>query len=197
MALTTQDKIRFYKNRSKEDKVILNQIKKKKLILFGARSLNRQLPKFLNKSTKDYDIIVTTRDPKQVAKRIERKLDRKFRSNLFIVEKGKADGVYKVKRILGKEGIVDVVKSKDKVPFVKRRGVRVSTLAFEKAKIRESLANPDAKFRHDKDRERRERIKIFESSRKKGKKRFTKRRKFSPNTKFKVKVPSFTAKFKL
>ena len=36
---------------------------------------------------------------------------------------------------------------------------------FEKAKIRESLANPDAKFRHDKDRERRGRIRLAQTLR--------------------------------
>ncbi len=185
MALTRKQKISFYKNRGKIDDLIVREIKKRKLILFGARSLNRQLPKFLKKETKDYDIIVTKREPQQVAKELERKLDKRFKGNLFFVEKGKAKGVYKVKRTLGKEGIIDVVKVQEKVPFVKRRGVRVSTLDFEKAKIKESLANPEAKFRHDKDRERRERIRIFLDSIKKRKPRInTVRRRIKPRRKF-------------
>ncbi len=135
MVLTRQQKIAFYRNRDRIDNTILREIKKKKLILFGARSLNRQLPKFLRKETKDYDVIVTDRDPKVVARNLERRLDKKFKGNLFVVEKGKFKGTFKVKRVLGKEGVIDVVKSDKRVPFVKRKGVRVSTLAFERAKI--------------------------------------------------------------
>jgi len=196
MVLTRQQKIAFYRNRNKIDKTVLQEIRKRKLILFGARSLNRQLPKFLQKETKDFDIIVTDRNPKVVAKELERKLDKKFKGNLFIVEKGKAKGVFKVKRVLGKEGVIDVVKSDKKVPFVKRKNVRVSTLAFEKAKIKESLANPKAKFRHDKDRERRERIRIFENTRKRRSsspsKRQTFRNKFRTKPSFGFRVPKFS-----
>lgn len=191
MVLTRQQKIAFYKNRKKIDTSILKEIKKRKLILFGARSLNRQLPPFLRKETKDYDILVTKRDPRIVAMELERRLDKKFKGNLFVVEKGKAEGVYKVKRVLGKEGVIDVVKLKGKVPFVKRRGIRVSTLVFEKSKIKESLANPDAKFRHDKDRERRGRIRIFEGLKKKRKPRKVFKNKFRSKPSFRVKVPTF------
>lgn len=186
MPLTRQQKIAFYKNRKKIDRIVINEIKKKKLILFGARSLNRQLPPFLQKETKDYDVIVTKRNPKVVAKELERRLDKKFKGNLFFVEKGKSKGVYKVKRSLGKEGVIDVVKTKEKVPFVKRKGIKVSTLEFEKRKVRESLSDPKSSFRHDKDRERRGRIKIGENLKKKTRKKIKKRNKFAPNTSFRV-----------
>lgn len=191
MALTRQQKISFYKNRKRIDATILREIKKRKLILFGARSLNRQLPPFLRKETRDYDVLVTERDPKVVAKELERRLDKRFKGNLFVVEKGKSPGVFKVKRVLGKEGVIDVVRSKKQVPFVKRQGVRVSTLAFEKAKIKESLANPKAKFRHDKDRERRGRIKIFERLKKTRKSQINKRKVFGTRPIFRVRVPRF------
>lgn len=195
MVLTRQQKISFYRNRKKIDEIILKEIKRKKLILFGARSLNRQLPAFLKKETKDYDVIVTKRDPRKVAKELERKLDKRFKGNLFIVEKGKAVGVYKVKKVLGKEGVIDVVKSKKPVPFVKRRGVKVSTLAFERSKIKESLANPEARFRHDKDRERRGRILLSKSLKKKKRtvvvKRKPFRNKFRSKPVFRLEVPSF------
>lgn len=195
MVLTRSQKIAFYRNKKKVDRTVLKEIKGRKLILFGARSLNRQLPPFLQKETKDYDVILTKRDPKKVARSLEKKLDKKFKGNVFVVEKGKAPGVYKVKNVLGKEGVIDVVKSDKRVPFVKRRGVRVSTLAFEKSKIKESLSNPEAKFRHDKDRERRDRIRIFENLKKRRgvisrKKKSTKNR-FAPKRSFRQKVPKF------
>ena len=111
MALTRRQKLFFYKNKAGEKAIILREIKKKKLILFGARSLNRQFPKFLDKQTKDYDIILTERNPRTVAKELEKKLDKKFKGNLYVTVKGKAPGVFKVKRVLGKEGVIDVVKS--------------------------------------------------------------------------------------
>ena len=198
MALTTQQKIAFYRNRKKVDASVLKEIKKRKLILFGARSLNRQFPAFLRKETKDYDVLVTKRNPKTVAMELERRLDKKFKGNVFFVKKGKAPGVYKVQSQLGKEGVIDVVKVKEKVPFIKRKGIRVSTLAYEKGKIRESLANPEAKFRHDKDRERRERIRIFEGLKKRKqptrtvkKNRVISKNRFSPK-RFKNKAPRFS-----
>jgi hypothetical protein len=201
MTLTRQQKIAFYRNRKKIDSIILKEIKRKKLILFGARSLNKQLPPFLRKETRDYDIIVTERNPRVVAKQLERKLDKKFKGNLFIVQKGKAKGVFKVKRVLGKEGVIDVVRSNKKVPFVKRKGLRLSTLEFEQSKIKESLSNPKARFRHDKDRERRERINISKSLRRRRRRKVTRRNisrnKFRPRSGFRVRTPRFNSRVRI
>ena len=167
MVLTRKQKISFYRNKRKVAEVIIDHVKKKRHIIFGARSLNAHFPKFLDKPTVDYDILVEKGNPKKVATRLEKKLDRKFKGNFFIVEKARHPGTYKVKRILGKEGIIDVSKAKGKIPTDKIRGVRYSKLSFEKGKVKQSLKDPRSKFRHDKDRERLERIRIFESLKKK------------------------------
>ncbi len=167
MVLTRKQKISFYRNRRKVAEVIIDHVKKKRHIIFGARSLNAHFPKFLDKPTVDYDILVEKGNPKKVARRLEKKLDRKFKGNFFIVEKAKHSGTYKVKRVLGKEGIIDVSKSNGKVPTDNIKGVRYSKLSFEKGKVKQSLRDPQSKFRHDKDRERLERIRIFESLKKK------------------------------
>lgn len=167
MTLTRKQKISFYRNKRKIREVIINHVKKRKHIIFGARSLNARFPNFLDKPTVDYDILIEKGNPKKVATRIEKKLDKKFKGNFFIVEKAKHPGTYKVKRVLGKEGVIDVSKSKRKVPTDKIKGVRYSKLSFEKDKIKQSLADPQSKFRHDKDRERLERIRIFESMKRK------------------------------
>ncbi len=189
MVLTRKQKISFYRNKSKIREVIIMQVKKRKHIIFGARSLNAHFPKFLDKPTVDYDILVEERNPKKVATRLEKKLDKKFKGNFFIVEKAKHGGTYKVKRILGKEGIIDISKAEGKVPTDKIRGVRYSKLSFEKEKIKQSLADPQSKFRHDKDRERLERIRIFESLKKK---KF--RRKITINRNI---IKTFPIRFKL
>lgn len=171
MVLTRKQKISFYKNRKKVAEVIIDHVKKKRHIIFGARSLNAHFPKFLDKPTVDYDILIEKGNPKKVATRLEKKLDRKFKGNFFIVEKARHPGTYKVKRILGKEGIIDVSKATRKVPTDKIKGVRYSKLSFEKGKVKQSLRDPQSKFRHEKDRERLERIKIFESLKKKPRKK--------------------------
>lgn len=167
MVLSRKQKISFYRNKRKIAEVIIDHVKKKKHILFGARSLNAHFPRFLDKPTVDYDILVERGNPKKVATRLEKKLDKKLGGNFFIVEKAKHPGTYKVKRVLGKEGIIDVSKAKEKVPTDKIGGVRYSKLSFEKDKVKQSLSDPESKFRHDKDRERLERIRIFESLKKK------------------------------
>lgn len=176
MVLTRKQKISFYKNKRKIAEVIINHVKKKKHIIFGARSLNAHFPKFLDKPTVDYDIIVEKGNPKKTARRLEKKLDKRFGGNFFLVEKARHPGTYKVKRVLGKEGIIDISKAKEKVPTDKIRGVRYSKLSFERKKVRQSLRDPQSKFRHDKDRERLERIKIFESLKKKRIKRQVRKR---------------------
>ncbi|KKN17075.1 hypothetical protein LCGC14_0969530 [marine sediment metagenome] len=167
MVLTRKQKISFYRNKKKVAEVIIDHVKKKKQIIFGARSLNAHFPTFLDKPTIDYDILIEKGNPKKVAKRLEKKLDKKFKGNFFVVEKARHPGTYKVKRILGKEGIIDISKSKEKVPTDKIKGVRFSKLSFEKGKIKQSLRDPQSKFRHEKDKERLERIRIFESLKKK------------------------------
>lgn len=176
MVLTRKQKISFYKNKRKIAEVIIDHVKKKKHIIFGARSLNAHFPKFLDKPTVDYDIIVEKGNPKKTARRLEKKLDKRFGGNFFLVEKARHPGTYKVKRVLGKEGIIDISKAKEKVPTDKIRGVRYSKLSFERKKVRQSLRDPQSKFRHDKDRERLERIKIFESLKKKRIKRQVRKR---------------------
>lgn len=171
MVLTRKQKISFYRNKRKIAEVIIDHVKKKKHIIFGARSLNAHFPKFLDKPTVDYDIIVEKGDPKKTARRLEKKLDKRFGGNFFLVEKARHPGTYKVKRVLGKEGIIDISKAKERVPTDKIRGVRYSKLSFERKKVRQSLRDPQSKFRHEKDKERLERIKIFESLKKKRVKR--------------------------
>ena len=195
MVLTRKQKISFYRNKRKVAEVIIDHVKKKRHILFGARSLNAHFPKFLDKPTVDYDILVEKGNPKKVATRLEKKLDKKFKGNFFIVEKAVHPGTYKVKRILGKEGIIDVSKAGEKIPTDKIKGVRYSKLSFEKGKVKQSLRDPQSKFRHDKDRERLERIRIFESLKKKRIRKLERRPKNS--IRIKRKITTFPINFKV
>lgn len=179
MTLTLEQKERFLraKSRGAVRRAILNQIKKEKGIVFGARAVNRQVPKHLESPTEDFDVFIPKgKSPKKTAKRIERRLDKKFGGNFFKVEEGKFEGLYKVKSRVSGKGLIDLNKQKQKVGVVKRKGVKFADLQFQKKKIKESLANPEAKFRRDKDKFSRLRIKIAEA-RKKKRKRSIKRTK--------------------
>ncbi len=182
--LTLEQKERFFKNQKKVGKIIINHVKKKGLILFGQKATNRQLPEDLRKDTQDYDIFSPT--PKKSAKRIERKLDRKLGGNYYEVREAKHGGTHKVISRIGDKGIVDVGKPDRKVPTVTRKGVRLATLKFQLQQIRKSLADPQSKFRHAKDREVRSRIKIAEQRKKE---KEVKKKPVPRNLKFKF--PSF------
>ena len=162
--LTLEEKERFFKNQKKVGTIIINHVKKKGLILFGQKATNRQLPEDLRKDTQDYDIMSPT--PRKSAKRIERKLDRKLKGNFFFVKEAIHGGTYKVVSRIGDKGIVDVGETKKNVTIVKRKGVKLASLEFQKGQIKKSLADPESKFRHSKDREVRSRIKIAEQRKK-------------------------------
>ena len=66
------------------------------------------------------------------------------------------------------KGTADVSEHpKEKVGVVRRNGVRFADLEFQKKKIKQSLADPESKFRHDKDRLSRLRIRLAEQLKKK------------------------------
>lgn len=186
MVTSRKENISFYKNRKKVGEIIIDHVKKRKYIVFGGRSLNAHFPRFLDKDTVDYDILIEKGKAKKVATRLEKKLDKRLGGDFYFVEPAKKPGTFRVKRRLGKEVIVDVSEAKGKVPSDKIKGVRYSKLSFEKQKVKESLADPASKFRHDKDRERLERINIFEALKKKRPKR--KKKTFRSNLPKKIKA---------
>ncbi len=160
MVLTQKQKKKFYKDRSKVKEVILKNARRKGHIIFGARSVNQQIPKFLHKHTEDYDIFSKT--PETTAKRVEKKLDKSFGGNFFSVKEALHKGTFKVQNNVTKSNVADYSKPDRKVPFVKRKGVKYAKLSFQKEQIKKSLSDPASKFRHNKDLESRQRIKIAE-----------------------------------
>ncbi len=162
--LTLKDKERFFKNQKKVGTIIINHVKKKGLILFGQKATNRQLPEDLRKDTDDYDIMSPT--PRKSARRIERKLDRNFKGNFYKTKPAKFGGTFKVVQIIGDKPIADVGETKKNVTIVKRKGIKLASLEFQKGQIKKSLADPESKFRHPKDREVLSRIRIAEQRKK-------------------------------
>ncbi len=157
----------FERNKNIANRVIRGQLAKNKIgIVHGTRATNAQLPSFLKRKTRDWDVFV--RRPGLRALQLERALDRKFGGDFFRVKKGKGSPgvkVFKIKSNITDEGFVDFATIKRKVPFVSKRGVKFATLADQKMIASMNVRNPAKAFRREKDQDLLTRIKIFEKQR--------------------------------
>lgn len=147
-----------------EDKTIINQIKKRKAIVYGSKSVNKQLPSHLRTKEGDYDIF--TKKPKKFSRVLEKKLDKKARGNFYETEPAIYEGTYKIKRRLSGVNVADVSKTPKKIGTISRNGITYANLQFQKGQIKKSLSDPESKFRHKKDKFTRTRIKLAEQKRK-------------------------------
>lgn len=141
------------------DKVIIQILSSDDEIVHGAQSINKQLPKYLQRHTEDWDIY-TDDKPKEVAKKIETALDKKYGGNYFTVEPAKHEGTYKVKSKITGNTIVDITFTENEITYNKIGQVNYTTLDYEVGMIKKSLANEENKFRHIKDMNALQRIKI-------------------------------------
>jgi len=157
----------FHKYKKKIPKIVLSKTGKKEII-YGARALNKRFPPFLDKHTTDFDIFSPM--PKKDAEETERALDKSFGGDFFFVEPAKHPGTFKVKSRINKEGYADYTKPDTKIPSDKIGKHRYVKLAYVKKHIKKTLKDPEAKFRHDKDRDALNRIRIYEQLKKARKK---------------------------
>jgi len=176
MNLDEQQKIKYYKEKEKVDVVIKRNLKKQGHIVHGARALNQILPDFLDTPTEDYDIYA--KKPKQAARRVEQKLDKAYGGDFFRLEKAQHPGTTKIKSNVTERTVADYTKPDRKVDSRKIRGIKYASAKYFKRKIKESLKNPDNKFRYPKDKEALQRIELAE----KLKKQKVKQRRKSPKT---------------
>ena len=150
----------FHRRKKKIPNIVLS-VTDKNEIIYGARALNKQLPSYLNKPTEDYDIFSPT--PKKDAMQTEKALDNHFGGDYFYVEPAKHEGTWKVKSKINKEGYVDYTKPENKIPFRMIGGKKYVKLDYVKAHIKKTLKDKEAKYRHDKDRDALNRIRVYEN----------------------------------
>jgi len=167
--VTKEQALKYYQDKKKYEKVILSNLKKKKHIVHGARGINAHLPPYLDRPTEDWDIFAKT--PKKTATMVEKKLDKKYGGDFFDVEKGVHEGTFRLKSNVTERVVADYTKPDKKIPFKTKKGVRYATLGYFKHHIKKTLKDPDAKFRHAKDREALQRIEIHEVEKRRRKKR--------------------------
>lgn len=165
--LTLKQIEHFHRNKRKIPSIILSKTEAHEVI-YGARALNKYLPKFLDKPTEDYDIY--SRTPKKDARQIERALDKSFGGDFFFTEPALHKGTYRVKDRVRKSGVADYTKPKKKIPSKRIGGKNYEKLSHIKKHIKKTLKDKEAKYRHDKDRDALNRINIYERLKRRRKK---------------------------
>jgi len=126
-------------------------------IIQGERSLEMQLPPKYKKPTQDYDIY--SPKPKQSAEETENELDREFGGDYFKTVPAKHRGTYKVVSNIDEDGWADYTKPDEPVPKVKIGKTNYTTLQFELKKAVRTLKQKKYAYRHEKEKNKIERIK--------------------------------------
>lgn len=148
------------------DRIILEQAKKEKNIIYGARSIQKQIGIF-SRGTKDWDIL--SNKPRRSATRTENKMDKISGGDYYYIKPAIHPGTWKVmskgydsnKGTKDDFGIVDYTvtpKPRPKVTII--NGVMYRKLSEERNAKMRSLRDKTQKFRWKKDREDIERIKL-------------------------------------
>lgn len=166
---------KYYRNPKKTQKIIKNNIRRKKHIVHGGKALNAQLPSKLDKYTEDWDVFTNT--PRKTAKRVERKLDKSYKGDYFRVEEAQHKGTYKLKSNVTNRTAADYTRPEKKVPYITKGGIRYASLSYFKKHIKGTLRDPDAAYRHIKDQEVLQRIQLAEKQKRRRKRRMIKKTK--------------------
>ena len=157
----------FSRNKNIINRVVRNFLAKNKVgIVHGTRATNAQLPRFLKRETRDWDVFV--KKPKLRAEMLERKLDKKFGGDFFRVKKGTGSPgvkVFKIKDNINDETFVDFATPNRRIPSIPKRGVQFATLRDQKRKAQENIRKPELEFRREKDLNLLNRIRKFEKLR--------------------------------
>ena len=158
----------FHKKKKNIQRIVLGTIGNKEII-YGERALNARFPNYLDKQTKDYDVYSPT--PKKDAREAERALDKNFGGDYFYTTPAKHGGTYKVRSKVTGEGYADFTKKEGRVPYDKIRGKKYAKLSYIKKERKAILKDPESKYRHIKDRDAINRIRLYEKMKRKRKRR--------------------------
>jgi hypothetical protein len=147
------------------DRPILNQVRRDKNIVYGAQSIKKQLG-VLARHTNDYDVY--SRNPQISARKLERALDKQAGHNFYYTKPAMHPGTYKVKYVGNDRKpntkddleIADFTKPTRKIGYVVIDNIRYSKLRESLIDKHKSLGDKKFAFRHNKDREDIERIRL-------------------------------------
>jgi len=156
----------WLRNALTRDKIVKNQAKKNKHIVYGARAIQAQTGIF-SRGTKDWDVFA--KNPKEAAMKTEKQFESLNKGDQFYVKPTLHPGTHKVmhkgwdgrKNTKDDMGVVDYTKMPCPKPPVKKvKGIMFRSLAQEAKAKRKSIKDPAFAFRHEKDREDLARIKF-------------------------------------
>ena len=150
----------FHKNKSKIGSIILGTLDDGEVI-YGEQALKARFPKFLERPTTDYDIL--SKHPKREAIEAEKALDKAFGGDYFYVKEAQHPGTYKVVAHANQEGYADFTEmpedKKIKYDTIKKRNY--VKLSYEEKNRQKSLKDPNSAWRHGKDRDALNRIRLY------------------------------------
>ncbi len=148
-----------------ERDIIRQQTKRNKSVIYGARSIGKQIG-FLARHTFDWDIY--SMKPSKSARQLERKLDRIAKKDIYYVKPALHPGTYKVmhkgidrlRETKDDYGIVDYTRMKKGIRTRTIGGLKYTHLKENIKDKRKLLKDPAFKFRHAKDRDDLDRIRL-------------------------------------
>lgn len=138
---------------------ILDSAQKNKQILHGSRAFNYQIPTYLKKPTKDYDIY--SKSPKKYAVELANELKRRLGEEVN-VSKGSHKGTFRVG--INGEFIADITQLKHKPQTKKVWGIEVKNLKSIKKNAQRLIKDKTKEYRREKDLDTLRRIEINEET---------------------------------
>lgn len=162
--ITLKQTEKFHRKKKSIRKIVLSKTDPHEVI-YGAVAINKRLPLFLRVPTSDIDILTPT--PKNDALEVEHALDRRFGGNFFEISPAVHPDTVRVRSRVDGEVYADYTFSKKKPPHDRIKGKNYVKVPYIKRLIKKTLRDPESKFRHKKDRDALNRIKLSEKIRKK------------------------------
>jgi len=150
----------------RKDEIILKQVKKNKSIVYGGQAIMAQIPDMFARPTADWDIL--SKKPKKSARQLEKTLDKNAGGNFYYTTPSKFHkGTWKVYNVGSDNkkgtkddiGVADFTKMK-KLRTIQIRGVKYAHASEIMKDKRASLKDKQFEFRHAKDKDDLERIKL-------------------------------------
>ena len=138
------------------------------MIVFGSQALNAHLPDWLDKDTKDWDIVASSTDSKKLANKLEGMLDKRYGGDFFGVEPAIHPGTFRIRSKVTGVVVADVSLKDREIKFTRIKGINYASLDWLEWEAERLIADPKAEFRRAKDTDNLQRIKVYKRLRKQG-----------------------------
>ena len=129
--------------------IVRDEVRQHKGIIFGSRSVERQLPDVLNRPTFDFDVFIPK--PRRRALELERRLDHAAGGNVYVTKPALRPRTFKVVNRFTKQNIADYQDPRNEPRPIPNRTIgtnKYSTLQFEIIKRQKIINNPEFAYRH-------------------------------------------------